>query len=148
MRACVRACVRVFWCHKYVISYLLYSRICLSQKQTSRTFFSAFRPKLLFVLLILERISRISTKSNMFSPFHTRISQSQASQVHFIVECPQFLTQLPARYKLCNINLLGRWRLYVIVFASVRKQLRFGLSCKCFITIEGSQIIAFWHTRS
>ena len=36
-----------------------------------------------------KRISRISTKSNMFSPFPTRISRSQAFQVYFFVEYAQ-----------------------------------------------------------
>ena len=46
------------------------------------------RPKLLFVWLILQRISQkrisgISATSNMFSSSHTRISRSQASLFHF-----------------------------------------------------------------
>ena len=74
-----------------------YRWIRLSQKTLKSNFaqdeaflFFISRPKLLFVWLILQRISqkrvnRISAKWNIFSPYHTRTSQSW--QVYFNVEC-------------------------------------------------------------
>ena len=57
-----------------------------------------------------------------------------------LLAAPRFLTELLASYKLCNIKLLDRWRLHVIVFDSVGSQLGFGPSCEYFVTIAWSQV--------
>ena len=87
--------------HEYRLCVCIYSQIRLSQKRFSRT---SRKSKLFFFpfifiwffwffyflcSLISQRISWISTKSNMFSLFHTRINCSQAFQVCFIAECSQ-----------------------------------------------------------
>ena len=86
-------------------------------------------------------MSRTSAKSNMFSPSHTRISQSQASL--FNVECPwipNFSAGHPDGLQHKPSRLVA---VYVIVLVSVCWQLAFGLSHINTFEIEGSQIIAF-----
>ena len=86
-------------------------------------------------------MSRTSAKSNMFSPSHTRISQSQASL--FNVECPWIPNFSAGHPDGLQHKPSRQVAVYVIVLVSVCWQLAFGLSHINTFEIEGSQIIAF-----
>ena len=67
----------------------------------------------------------VSTKSNtVLGPF-SHLGKSKAK--HFkpvsLLNAPRQVTLLLAACKLCNIDLLGRWWLYIIVLACVWRQL-------------------------
>ena len=62
-----------------------------------------------------------------------------------VLNAPRFLLAI---YKLCDINPLNRWRLYVTVLASVCRQFGFGLSYMPALSRQKNLLSRFLHTSS
>ena len=82
----------------------------------------------------------------MFFPFSTRISRSQAFQIYFSDEYSQIRHLAAGHLQALQHKHSRRWKLQPMLLfwpVSVGSLVLVYHVCGCFVTIEGSQIIAF-----